>query len=397
MGFRPTLMTALAVTLPVSMFLGFNSEYMWHKLNPSIPIITGILYIITIIFLLIASFTDPGIVRRYYLTKSIIENRKDIMINQLGYIRNYRYCGTCSIIRPSRSTHCADCNNCVERFDHHCPWIGNCAGKRNYKYFFIFLICLNVLTVFIGVFSIVHIAKYVHYRVNDEQYNDWNNNDIGTVSLNSCITSMFVIIYCGLSMIFTTHLLYYHALLVMDNLTTKEELKKFFVNPFGNPYKRSCCSNYKAVLGPIKNKKSILDILKGDNKVDKGVASKDNNDTPEMLKNSQHDESKPLSPRDNYSRSESRNCNCHKIGLRSMNSKDDNDNDNISNVNRNSNQRVNNQVNNDLIISTGNYSDCSEKINSVIDNKLIPKFNYDINIEQGNNVSDNSRTRSNNS
>ena len=383
MGFKPTLMTALAVTLPVSMFLGFNSEYMWYKLNASIPIITGVLYIVTIVFLIIASFSDPGIVQRYYLTKRIIENRKEVMINQLGFIRNYRYCGTCSIIRPSRSTHCSDCNNCVERFDHHCPWIGNCAGKRNYKYFFIFLICLNLLTVFIGVFSIVHIAKYVHHRVNDKTYNNWNNSDIGTMSLNSCIISMFVIIYCGLSMIFTTHLLYYHAMLVMRNLTTKEELKKFFNNPFGNPYKRSCCSNYKTVLCPVKRKKSILDLMKGSKKEDKAVEYKDN-ETPEMLKQSQHDESKPLSPKDSYCRSDIDNNN-------------DNNTNGVSDNNGNSNQGIIQKKNNELIISTGNFSDCSEKINSVTDNKLIPEFNYDINIDQGNNASDNSRTRSNNS
>mmetsp|Transcript_26452 Transcript_26452/g.48561 ORF Transcript_26452/g.48561 Transcript_26452/m.48561 type:complete len:1159 (-) Transcript_26452:265-3741(-) len=50
--------------------------------------------------------------------------------------------------RPLRAKHCTMCKKCVHQFECHCPLIGNCIGRNNYRRFILFL--------FVGFLSATH-------------------------------------------------------------------------------------------------------------------------------------------------------------------------------------------------------------------------------------------------
>ncbi|XP_006817985.1 palmitoyltransferase ZDHHC17-like [Saccoglossus kowalevskii] len=87
--------------------------------------------------------SDPGVI-----TTSFEEKKRTIIeLAETGKLKIEVFCTTCIIRKPIRSKHCSYCNRCIAKFDHHCPWIDNCVGAGNHKYFIGYLFFLEIMII----------------------------------------------------------------------------------------------------------------------------------------------------------------------------------------------------------------------------------------------------------
>jgi hypothetical protein len=59
-----------------------------------------------------------------------------------------RFCLHCEIYKTKHAVHCDSCNSCVRVHNHHCVFVNNCIGKRNYKHFLALVSCLLLLNIY---------------------------------------------------------------------------------------------------------------------------------------------------------------------------------------------------------------------------------------------------------
>lgn len=243
------------------LFFAFDCPFLAVRITPAIPIVGAVLFIFVMSSLLRTSFSDPGIIPRAtpdeaaYIEKQIeVPNStnsptyrppprtKEITIR--GQTVKLKYCFTCKIFRPPRASHCSLCDNCVERFDHHCPWVGNCVGKRNYRYFYMFIVSLAFLCVFILGGAVTHIILLAK---EDRPYFE---------AVKESPASVIVALVCFFSVWSVMGLAGFHTYLTTSNQTTNEDIKGSFSSKRGqasfNPYsKGNICSNCCHILcGP---------------------------------------------------------------------------------------------------------------------------------------------------
>ncbi|KAK8758459.1 zinc finger DHHC-type containing 8 isoform X2 [Amblyomma americanum] len=247
--FLPATCAWTLLITATTLFFVFPCPELTGRYHYSIPILQGFVTFFVLVNFSLATFMDPGIIpkeekctrQRSYAVK-VIEDiareykpyhekdddfrfplYKNVEIN--GITVRMKWCTTCQFYRPPRCSHCSVCNSCIETFDHHCPWVNNCIGRRNYRYFFLFLIFLSTHMISIFALCLVYILD------NRQRLNSHHS-----------IITMAIIVICTILFIPILGLTGFHIVLVSRGRTTNEQVTGKFRGGY-NPFSRGCWNN----------------------------------------------------------------------------------------------------------------------------------------------------------
>lgn len=99
----------------------------------------------------------------YEAVTSIVDNVMENVSKE--YSIELKRCDKCYVVRTPRVHHCSVCKGCIMKMDHHCPWINNCVGQFNQKFFLQF--CYYC---FLGCFEASLITLFYFLYKNKPEY-----------------------------------------------------------------------------------------------------------------------------------------------------------------------------------------------------------------------------------
>jgi len=188
--------------------------------------------------------TDPGSVpdtpewkpETKWARDSVMQPR----LNEAKSNGERRLCKWCNGFKPDRCHHCRVCKSCILRMDHHCPWIANCVGFRNYKYFFL-LVFYSLIT-----------SNFIVWTMSQTLYEVVFVDEITSIQRFLLVFGMTLSSLMGFVLFFFFG---FHVRLMLVAATTIEFCEKWRRHttksePHMPNYQRGLYEDIQAILGP---------------------------------------------------------------------------------------------------------------------------------------------------
>jgi len=196
-----------------------------HDYGLGCTIAFNIIFALAMTSFLRAVFTDPGYIPDSWSVHpdDLESGERTRLMPAVLQTQEKKHDGTVRICRkskpamykPDRAHYCRVMQRCVLKMDHFCPWLNNCIGFYNHKFFVLFVAYMALITVFMvfvmtPVFvNIVSNMEQITLDLKDQEFH------VSLTYLMLCLLSV------GLSAFFV-----FHAYLVLFNYTTIEFLEK---------------------------------------------------------------------------------------------------------------------------------------------------------------------------
>jgi len=217
-----------------------------HELGIAYLIAFNCLFGLGMISFVCAIFTDPGRIPEAWAVGS--EDAAEAALYPQLQTLEKKHDGSRRVCRkskpnmykPDRAHFCKMLGRCVLKMDHFCPWLNNCIGFYNHKFFYLFIMYMASLTMFM---LVTMTPTFVHDVTSmDEVMIDF------TMEFRVTLTYLVLCLLCaGLVCFFG-----FHTYLLAFNYTTIEFLEKRGCNPppdHKNRYDVGAWGNVTAVLG----------------------------------------------------------------------------------------------------------------------------------------------------
>ncbi|XP_046965464.1 palmitoyltransferase ZDHHC11-like [Vanessa cardui] len=207
-------------------------------------IIYSFIYAVYVIAHFAASLVDPG---EDDLRKRDIYILPEFDRTIHAHVIENGRCHLCNINTTDRKTkHCGICNKCVYQFDHHCKWLNNCVGRRNYTVFILCVVSALLITLFTVILCLIDIYFFLvspqklssaaQTFINCSELEDYNY-----VTKKYCKSSIyfliFLVTFCTIALAIACallHLLCFHIYISILGVSTYEYIMR-------NSHTKSVC------------------------------------------------------------------------------------------------------------------------------------------------------------